>query len=170
MMVQGAPCILRTFAEDSDLRRWDCGLPSAEGKRPKRSIVVVARKLAVLLHKLWVSGDVYELLRNSLQADYASLIDKRQLDSLKKIREAIRRNHSRSPRTSLMHTLAWARRIISSEVSQYSSSFSPALSGSSGSRSPSITWSLPAAVCEDHAGAGGPARENTDLARVSFKN
>ena len=31
----------------------------------KRAVVAVARKLAVLLHKLWVSGEVYEPLRNS---------------------------------------------------------------------------------------------------------
>ena len=30
----------------------------------KRAIVAVARKLSVLLHKLWVSGEVYEPLRN----------------------------------------------------------------------------------------------------------
>jgi transposase len=31
----------------------------------KRAIIAVARKLAVLLHRLWVSGEVYEPLRNS---------------------------------------------------------------------------------------------------------
>jgi hypothetical protein len=31
----------------------------------KRAIVAVSRKLAVLLHHLWVSGEVYEPLRNS---------------------------------------------------------------------------------------------------------
>jgi hypothetical protein len=30
----------------------------------KRAIIAVARKLSVLLHKLWVSGEVYEPLRN----------------------------------------------------------------------------------------------------------
>jgi hypothetical protein len=30
----------------------------------KRAIIAVARKLAVLLHYLWVSGEVYEPLRN----------------------------------------------------------------------------------------------------------
>ena len=30
-----------------------------------RAVVAVARKLAVLLHRLWVSGEVYEPLRNS---------------------------------------------------------------------------------------------------------
>jgi len=66
MMVQGAHYILGPFGEDSDLRR--CGLKLAErgGKNAKkRAVVAVARKLAVLLHRLWVSGEVYEPLRNS---------------------------------------------------------------------------------------------------------
>jgi len=31
----------------------------------KRALAAVARKLAVLLHCLWVTGEVYEPLRNS---------------------------------------------------------------------------------------------------------
>jgi hypothetical protein len=34
----------------------------------KRAVVAVARKLAILLHRLWVSGEVYEPLRNSEKA------------------------------------------------------------------------------------------------------
>jgi len=34
----------------------------------QRAIVAVARKLAALLHRLWVSGEVYEPLRNSQKA------------------------------------------------------------------------------------------------------
>lgn len=34
----------------------------------KRAVVAVAQKLAVLLHRLWVSGEVYEPLRNSQKA------------------------------------------------------------------------------------------------------
>jgi len=34
----------------------------------KRAVVAVARKLAVLLHRLWVSAEVYEPLRNSQKA------------------------------------------------------------------------------------------------------
>jgi hypothetical protein len=35
----------------------------------QRAVVAVARKLAVLLHRLWVSGEVYEPLRNSQKSD-----------------------------------------------------------------------------------------------------
>jgi len=59
MMVQGAHYILGPFGQDSDLRRWGLKLAERGGKNAKkRAIVDVARKLAVLLHKLWVSGEV----------------------------------------------------------------------------------------------------------------
>jgi transposase len=65
MLVQGAHYILGPFGEDSDLRRWGLRLAERGGKNAKkRAVVAVARKLAVLLHKLWVSGEVYEPLRN----------------------------------------------------------------------------------------------------------
>jgi transposase len=66
MLVQGAHYILGPFGEDSDLRRWGLKLAERGGKNAKkRAVVAVARKLAVLLHKLWVSGEVYEPLRNN---------------------------------------------------------------------------------------------------------
>jgi transposase len=69
MLVQGAHYILGPFGEDSDLRRWGLKLAERGGKNAKkRAIVAVARKLAVLLHRLWVSGEVYEPFRNSNQA------------------------------------------------------------------------------------------------------
>ena len=56
----------RTFGQDSDLRRWGLKLAERGGKNAKkRAVIAVARKLAVLLHKLWVSGEVYEPLRNN---------------------------------------------------------------------------------------------------------
>jgi transposase len=69
MLVQGAHYILGPFGEDSDLRRWGLKLAARGGKNAKkRAVVAVARKLAVLLHRLWVSGEVYEPLRNSQKA------------------------------------------------------------------------------------------------------
>jgi transposase len=69
MMVQGAHYILGPFGEDSDLRKWGLKLAERGGKNAKkRAVVAVARKLAVLLHRLWVSGEVYEPLRNSQKA------------------------------------------------------------------------------------------------------
>jgi transposase len=69
MMVQGAHYILGPFGADSDLRRWGLKLAERGGKNAKkRAVVAVARKLAVLLHRLWVSGEVYEPLRNTQKA------------------------------------------------------------------------------------------------------
>src|SRR5438445_3650258 len=73
LLVQGAHHILGPFGADSDLRRWGLKLAERGGKNgKKRAIVATARKLAVLLHRLWVSGEVYEPLRNSSQAMLAA--------------------------------------------------------------------------------------------------
>jgi transposase len=72
LMVQGAHYILGPFGQDSDLRRWGLKLSERGGKNAKkRAVVAVARKLAVLLHKLWVSGEVYEPLRNNDKVESA---------------------------------------------------------------------------------------------------
>src|ERR1700682_1340336 len=69
MLVQGAHYILGPFGQDSDLRRWGLKLATRGGKNAKkRAVVAVARKLAVLLHRLWIGGEVYEPLRNSHKA------------------------------------------------------------------------------------------------------
>jgi hypothetical protein len=41
----------------------------------KRAVVAVARKLAVLLHRLWLTGEEYEPLRNShLQEEALAMV------------------------------------------------------------------------------------------------
>jgi transposase len=61
LLVQSAHHILGPFGADSDLRRWGLKLAERGGKNgKKRAIVATARKLAVLLHRLWISGEVYE--------------------------------------------------------------------------------------------------------------
>jgi len=68
LLVQGAQHILGPFGVDCDLRRWGLKLAERGGRNgKKRAIVATARKLAVLLHHLWVSGEVYEPLHNSNQ-------------------------------------------------------------------------------------------------------
>jgi transposase len=65
LLVQGAHCILRKGAPDSDLRAWGVAKMEKGGKNAKRrAIVAVARKLSVLLHRLWVTGEVYDPLYN----------------------------------------------------------------------------------------------------------
>jgi transposase len=64
LLVGSAQYILGPFAPDTDLRRWGLAL-AARGRKnaKKRAVVAVARKLAVLLHRLWVTAEVYEPLR-----------------------------------------------------------------------------------------------------------
>jgi transposase len=65
LLVQGAHCILRKTAPDSDLRAWGLRKIASGGKNAKRrTVVAVARKLAVLLHTLWANGEVYDPLYN----------------------------------------------------------------------------------------------------------
>lgn len=69
MLVQGAHGILSRKGPDTDLKRWGLKLAARGGKNAKkRAIVAVARKLGILLHRLWVTGEVYEPLRNSQAA------------------------------------------------------------------------------------------------------
>lgn len=61
LLVNGAHYALGPFGPDTDLRRWGLELAKRGGKNAKkRAVVAVARKLAVLLHRLWVTGEVYE--------------------------------------------------------------------------------------------------------------
>ena len=65
MLVQGAHYIISRRGPDSDLKRWGMRLAERGGKRgKKKAVVAVARKLGILLHRLWVTGEVYEPLRN----------------------------------------------------------------------------------------------------------
>src|SRR5229473_3586639 len=67
LLVGSAHYILGPFGPDTDLRRYGLRLSERGGKNAKkRAVVAVARKLAVLLHSLWTSGEVYEPLRHTL--------------------------------------------------------------------------------------------------------
>jgi len=61
LLVQAAHYILGRFGPDSALRRWGLKLAASGGKRgKKRAIVAVARKLAVILHRMWRTGQRYQ--------------------------------------------------------------------------------------------------------------
>ena len=75
LLVGCAHYILGPFGEDSDLRRHGEKIAHRGGKNArKRAVVAVARKLAVLfLHRLWLSGEVYDPLYNARRAgEYAA--------------------------------------------------------------------------------------------------
>jgi transposase len=66
LLVGSANYILGPFGSDSDLRRHGEKIASRGGKNAmKRAAVAVARKLCVLLHRLWVSGEAYDPLHNA---------------------------------------------------------------------------------------------------------
>jgi transposase len=66
LLVTSSQFILGPFGEDCDLRRWGLKLAARGGKNAKkRAVAAVARRLAVLLHRLWVTAEEYEPLRNA---------------------------------------------------------------------------------------------------------
>jgi transposase len=65
LLIQAAHYQLGPHGPDSDLRRWGADRAARGGRiAHKKAVGGVARKLAVLLHRLWTSGEVYEPLRN----------------------------------------------------------------------------------------------------------
>jgi hypothetical protein len=71
LLVGCAQYIVGPFGEDCDLQRFGLKLAERGGKNAKkRAVVAVARKLAVLLHRLWLTGEEYQPLHNAhLQAE-----------------------------------------------------------------------------------------------------
>jgi transposase len=66
LLVGSAHYILGPFGSDSDLRRHGEKIASRGGKNAKkRAVVAVVRKLSVLLHRLWVTAEVYDPLYNT---------------------------------------------------------------------------------------------------------
>lgn len=67
LLVQGAKRIIGPLGADCDLRRYGLQIAARGGGKlaKKKAAVAVARKLAVLLHRLWVTGQEYQALRNS---------------------------------------------------------------------------------------------------------
>jgi len=69
ILVGSAHYILGPFGPDCDLRTFGLKLMQRGGKNAKkRAVVAVARKLAVLLHALWRSGQQYEPKRRQTLA------------------------------------------------------------------------------------------------------
>jgi transposase len=69
LLVQCAHRLLGPFGPDCDLRRWGLALCARGGTSArKRAIVAVARKLSVLLHRIWITGRRYDPHFNALVA------------------------------------------------------------------------------------------------------
>jgi transposase len=70
LLVQCAHYILGPHGDDCDLRRFGQRIAQGGGKyAKKRAAVAVARKLAVLLHRLWSTAEVYDPLYNAQRAE-----------------------------------------------------------------------------------------------------
>lgn len=73
LLVSAAQYILGPFGIDSDLRRHGQAIATRGGKNAKkRAVVAVARKLAVLMHRLWINNDHYVPLFNAAKMTAAA--------------------------------------------------------------------------------------------------
>ena len=65
LLVTASHYILGPFGPDTELRRVGLRIAETGGKAAKkRAVVAVARRLAIVLHRLWMTGEVYEPLRH----------------------------------------------------------------------------------------------------------
>ena len=70
LLVSCSQFILGPFGEDCDLRRYGIRIADRGNKSAKkRAVIAVARKLSVLLLRLWQTGQEYDPLRNSRDLD-----------------------------------------------------------------------------------------------------
>ena len=61
LLVSAAQYILGPFGAECDLRRHGMGIAERGGKNAKkRAVVAVARKLSIVMHRLWSRGAVYD--------------------------------------------------------------------------------------------------------------
>lgn len=75
LLVGSAQYILGPFGPDCDLRRWGLKLAERGGKNAKkRAVVAVARKLGILLHRLWKTGEVYDPFYQSRGEDQTTSV------------------------------------------------------------------------------------------------
>jgi transposase len=74
LLIQSAHYVLGRFGPDTALRRWGLRLAASGGKRAKkRAVVAVARKLAVILHCLWRTGQNYQAFPETTSARAAAV-------------------------------------------------------------------------------------------------
>jgi len=63
LLLQCAQYMLGHHGKDTDFRRWAEAKIAHGGKAAKkRALVAVARRLSVVLHRLWITGEVYDPL------------------------------------------------------------------------------------------------------------
>ena len=73
LATQCAQYVLGPFGKDSALRRWGISLASRGGKNAKkRAVIAVARKLVILMHRIWITQEIYEPLRGVAEKSTAA--------------------------------------------------------------------------------------------------
>lgn len=74
LLTQCAQYILGHFGEDCDLRRHGERILERAGGAPakRRAVAAVARKLAVLMHRLWVTGEAYDRFYNAKRLNHVA--------------------------------------------------------------------------------------------------
>ena len=60
LLVQCAQSLMRSGVKDSELRQWGIKLAGTGKTSKRRATIAVARKLAVLMHRLLVTGESYQ--------------------------------------------------------------------------------------------------------------
>jgi transposase len=60
LLVQCAQGMMRTHAQDTSLKRWALGLAERGGRAAKKkAVIALARKLAVILHRMWCDNQPF---------------------------------------------------------------------------------------------------------------
>jgi len=73
LATQCAQHVLGPFGKDSALRRWGMSLALRGGKNAKkRAVIAVARKLVILMHRMWITQEIYEPLRGVTEKSTAA--------------------------------------------------------------------------------------------------
>jgi transposase len=73
LATQCAQHVLGPFGKDSALRRWGMSLALRGGKNAKkRAVIAVARKLVILMHRIWITQEIYDPLRGVAEKSSAA--------------------------------------------------------------------------------------------------
>jgi transposase len=73
LATQCAQHVLGPFGKDSALRKWGMSLALRGGKNAKkRAVIAVARKLVILMHRIWITQEIYEPLRGVAEKSTAA--------------------------------------------------------------------------------------------------
>ena len=88
LLVECAHYVLRR-APDSELKRWGLTLAAGGKGAKRRALVAVARKLAVLLHRLWVTGESFRPFPSLASQSSPETIPEQTVDAVKRAHRSL---------------------------------------------------------------------------------